>query len=57
MTLFVKYFNLYLPTGREVSTFGGLLTFTAESLVCGMKLFTAEHKKVRIRTKHFFVKI
>ena len=55
MTMFVKHFTLYLPTGWEVSTFGGLLTCTAESLVCGMKLFTVEHKKMRIRHKLLYV--
>ena len=57
MTMFVKHFTLYLPTGWEVSTFSELLTFTAESLVYDMMLFTVEHKKFRIRHIYLYVKI
>jgi len=57
VTMFVKHFTLYLPTGWEVSTFSELLTFTAESLVYDMMLFTVEHKKFRIRHIYLYVKI
>jgi len=57
MTLFVKHFYLYLPTGWEVSKFPVLLPFTAESLVHDMRLFTVEHKRLRIRHKFLHEKI
>jgi len=57
MTMFVKHFNLYLPTGLEVSTFPVFFPFTAESLVYNMTLFTVEHKKFRIRHSLLYVKM
>jgi len=57
MTLFVKNFNLYLPTGWEVSKFPVFLPFSAESMVYDMTLFTVEHKKFRIRHNFLYVKM
>ena len=54
---FVQMTLLYLPIGWEVSKFIGILTFTAESLVCGMTLLTAEQKEVRIRQNLLYVKM
>jgi len=57
MTIFVKHFNLYLPTGLEVSKFPIFFPFTAESMAYNMTLFTVEHKKFRIRHSLLYVKM
>jgi len=57
MTVFVKHFNLHLPTCSEVSEFPVLFPFTAKPMVYDIKLFTLEHKKMRIRHKFLYVKL
>ena len=55
MALFDKHFNLYLPTGWEVSQYPVLFPFTAEFLVYDMTLFTVGNKKFTIRHNFLYV--
>jgi len=63
MTLFVKHFNIYLPTGCEVSKYPVHLPLTSDAItlpssrVYAVTLFTVEHKKVRIRHNLLYVKM
>jgi len=55
VTLFVKHYNIYLPTRWEVSKYPLHLPVTSDAIplrstmVYDMRLFTVEQKKVRIR--------
>ena len=59
MTLIVKHFNIYLPTGWEVSKYPVQLHVTSDaiklpsSMVYDMRLFTVEQKRLRFRHKLF----
>jgi len=63
MMIIVKHFNKYLPTGWEVSKYPVHLHVTSDAIalplsrVYDMRLFTLEHKKVRIRHKLLYVKM
>jgi hypothetical protein len=63
MPLFVKYINIYLPTGREVSKYPVHLPDILDkltlptTLLYDLKVFTLEQKKVRIRHKLLYVNI
>jgi len=62
MMLFVKHYNIYLPTGWVVPKYPVHIPVTSDgialllSVFCDKRLFTVEQKKDRIRHKLLYVK-
>jgi len=57
MTVFVKYFNLYLPPKLRVPIKSVIPSSESECMVYDMTLLTVEHKKFRIRHNFLYVKM